>query len=335
MDRNRAIYPTERPQLTIRDDLGGMLQFVQHFDLIPTNALYAWFPSKTYTQKVLTDLMRGHYLGLPLGDGEYGLSDDAREYAKKRNVFYPIAIWPRGEALLANRGLWVARRRQSDGFDHKMNRCTWEFSGRFAARAHGLTVGTEADVLRHPDCPWKPSKGDEHAHHLRMPGFPYHLVPDIFIARFQGAKLFNAHVEIDNGTETQSGKGTTLEAKLDFYIPYIERGIFHSRYGLPNITVLFIFTRPGRMEKFRRLVEEKCNGKKAVVRRIAWACVPSFREEYPTKWDFALAADYERVGDKPLNILETIRDTRAEGREGLRAGHGEEEDRSRNPLASR
>lgn len=328
MGRHRAIYPTEPTYTTD----GNPRELEVLCALRDVDALLSyWLHKDTYSLKVITNLMRGHYIGIIQGD-DHGLSREARLYAKQRNVFYPLTLWDAGEKLLKKRGMWRERRRQSDPFDHKIDRCAVERSLQVGAAEAVATYGFFEDIIAHPSCPWKATKDDKHPHHILFPKDEY-IVPD-FSFKVEKDNNFFAHCEVDTGTETLEGKGTTIEAKVRYYARYIHLRMFAKRYGLPKITILFYFTKASRKDAFLRIVKRVCaEFEPGLDQRFAAMVIENFRDlkivnvngenkpvyDYPPATGFAFTDDYERVGGT-LNIAtiigasngrtETLSDTR-------------------------
>ncbi len=331
--RHSAIHPAELPtqRLSGTDKELEILDLLQRFDVLPSHYIQAWLGNTYSTRFYLTQLMEGHYAHLLRGKGvdcptcgrRHPFSEDAWDYTKRRNVHYPLALWSRGEALLAKCGMWVDRPRDSDPFDHKMFRCVVQFSFAFGARELGITYGTLDDVLKHPSCHWKPTAKDTDPRHIPVKNMSA-LVPDDFV-KLQGESAFFAHIEIDNGTETQSGHGTTIEDKVERFAAYIEHRDFMHRYGLPKIAVLFFFNQEGRLKTFLDVVKKVCR-KQDVAQRFAGMYVPNFRKSFPPPTGWALGT-YQRVGE-PLNIMEIV-NAKREGKEGGRPSENNQRGGSR------
>ena len=313
MERHRAIYPTERPTL----DLSGtgteleILDLLQRFDVLPSHYIYAWVGRAPVTRWRLTRLMRGHYIGLLQGKDKFGLSEDARLYARLRNVHYPLSIWPRGKALLAKRGLWIERERAGDQFDHKMFRSIVDWSFAFAAKQKRLTYETLGDIRMPPV---------EKPTHIPVPAMS-DLVPDSFV-KLEGKSNFFAHIEIDNNTETQfAAAENSIQGKVKRYAEYVRRRAFVTRYDLPKVTILFFFNKTGRVKTFLDVVK-KTVPERDVQQRFAALYVPDFRESFPPPTGWALQP-YERVGE-PLNILEIVNAERKSAKNLRASGHHQE-----------
>ena len=334
MERKSAIHPSQRSTYRIVGTPRELeiLDLLQRFDVLPSHYVKAWVGKESATADRLTRLLQGNYINILEGKGvwcqvcqrEHPFSEDAWDFARLRNVYYPLSIWPKGKALLAKRGLWVERKRQSDEFDHKMFRSIVDWSFAYGAREIGAAYETLTGIL--PRAPWRATKEDPDPSHIKVHNMS-DLVPDSFV-KIEDPQAFFAHIEIDNNTETQYGKGAenTIQGKVKRYAQYLRERGFNKRYGLPKITILFFFNRKGRVQTFLDVVRDTVK-EPDVRQRFAAMYVPDFRDSFPPPTGFALTNNYERMGE-PLNILEIVNGKR-ESSQNLRASRDHQEGRSR------
>ena len=280
----------------------AVLEFVDKFDALFSHQIYAWFGHHEATRKHLRELTRLGYIGLVD-------SERAVEFAKSLPPTYtPYAVKDHGKTLLGENA--SKRVRFSDPFAHKMHRCSVEFSGAIGARQHGIEFLTLEDVLR------EYPRDISNPHHL----IENYLKPDIPIFGFKGKKTFYAHGEIDTGSEQQNegkGRGESIEEKLHKYNDYFLRRGYFERYGVRGMSLLFWFTKPGRVPEFENLIRTHVDPE--VWPYIGWQIIPDFasfrevteegktflRRNYPPATGFALTDDYETLAGS-LNIMELV-----------------------------
>jgi hypothetical protein len=106
-------------------------------------------------------------------------------------------------------------------------------------------------------------------------------------------------VEADNGTETiyptrpREYKGNSIYAKFEAYLAFIESKSFHTRYGLPNYYVLFVFTSQQRLANAMTLLGSMCNGSRFILFQES-------KQDAPPGYVFTTPC--ERVGFDPLQL---------------------------------
>ena len=295
-----------------------LLDFLQRYDCLPSHYIRNALGSAPYTRAVISRLAAGHYLGLPLGRGGTSVSSEALAFARQHNVFFPLAVWPRGEALLRKHGKYLGRAKDGDHFDHKVARSTVEFSFDMAPRVfNGLRTKSQEDILAHPDCPAQ-TREDPKPQSFTL-GNGKRVIPDgpLRGLEYEGASLFY-FVEIDNGTEplNSDAERQSIKRKVENYEEFFRRRMFHSRYGLKNMTVFFVFNDAHRLEASLDIVARKCSP--AVAQRFAMKSISNFRKAYPPATAHMVAYPWRRVGES-LDILQTLTAT-AESKHGRKVG---------------
>ncbi|MBN8965819.1 MAG: hypothetical protein J0H89_10680 [Rhizobiales bacterium] len=338
MKRNSPLKTSERSYDSTGDGRDiDLLEKLATFD-----ALFSYQLRETrYDDAVITRLIKGHYIGLVRDKNEPDkISKDAYDFARRKNVYLPLMVWPRGEALLATKGRWPNRHKQADRFDHRMYRVSNEFSLWTGAKAHGLTFDFIGGVLADDRCPPATRNADD-AH--RIPLGNENIVPDTPIIRVRGAKTFCAHIEHDMGTERMfSAHQDSIESKVRRYVRYLAARGFRDRYALPNVTILFFFNQLSRHKTFPDLVKH-VTGDPEIQQRFASMFQtdhnalrideidgqPKTVRLFPPATGYALENDYQRVAE-PLNILTATTgasDGRAQTPAGVRPPHSAQGDR--------
>lgn len=325
MERHSAIFPTDRPQITVSGSEAelALLDLAQQHDVLPSLYFYEHSNNYEWTRQVVRRLVRGHYLGLPLGKEEYGLSRDARLYAKAKNVYLPLSIWPRGEALLADRGLWLGRDRDSDLFDHKMTRSLIAYSLWSAPRPYDIELRTLADILADERCP-EATRSAKKPEQITFSQFD-RLIPDAPLFGYARKQpngktryVYFHGFEADRNTEQYS----TIAHKIKQYGRYLREGRFKTHYGLANITILFVTITASRGDGILKLIKEVAPD---LSQHFAVKVIPDFRKAYPPATAHLLTEPWSRVG-QPLDILELLGvPNDRQSRTHLRAGDGEKE----------
>jgi hypothetical protein len=305
MERHSAIYPTDRPTLTLRGTALELdfLELAQRHPTLLSSYFYQHFGKYEYSRKLLRRLFQAHAAGLPLGHEEYGLSRDARLYAKQGNVFYPVQVWPAGKLLLAKDGRWPDRPTViSNEFDHNVLCALISYSFESAPRPAGIILRTQADILADERCP-------ESTRKLERPERVEFAKKDVIIPDRQlfgyrstaNGKTINFHgFEADRNTETYA----TIKHKLRQYTRYLKDGWFNRLYGLTNApTIPFVTINRARANGILNLIKEEVPEK--LQDRFAVKVIADFRHKLPPATAHMLMEPWERVG-KPLNIPELL-----------------------------
>lgn len=299
-----------------------LLDRLQRYDIVSSS--YLTRGMGFYGPTVLTRLYKAQAAGVP----EY-----SRDWAIKRNVDYPVAIFPIGQRLLALNGRWIGRAQGSDDFPHKYYRSTIEYLFDYAAEVTpGLTAKTLQDVLDHPDCPegeTKEEKAHPHRLYLRIYNAKKHelyAAPDSFRGfNYQGLADTYFFIEADRDTEpeTTTQLRQSLRQKIDNYDIFFERGGLTERYGLRQATVLWVTTSETRAKALLRQFKASKYPK-----RHAVSVLPDFTKELPPPSDDMITREWTRAKGGPLVILKTLKETaerkrrvrREESSAGERAG---------------
>lgn len=107
-------------------------------------------------------------------------------------------------------------------------------------------------------------------------------------------------VEADNGTETikpskpSEYTGNSIYAKFEAYLDFIESKGFHARYGLPNYSVLFVFTNRHRLDNAKNvLASMRPGGSRNILFQLS---NPNAQPGY------IFTTPCERVGYDPLKL---------------------------------
>lgn len=297
-----------------------LLDRLQRYDVLCSKHLI--YDMGAYGTDVLTRLYEAQAAGIP----EY-----SRDWAIKRNVHYPVTVFPIGRRLLVLNGRWIGRAHSPDEFPHKYYRSTIEFLFDYGAQANGLTVKTLADVLAHEDCP-PATQEDDFPHRLPLgiknsKGKEMYVVPDSF--RGCSIPLADTYffIEADRDTEpyTSTNARQSIRQKLDHYDIVFDKGVVKSRYGFNQATVLWVTTDEtranGLLKQFKRSKYPK---------RHAVQVVPDFTEEIPPLTDTLVSQPWRRAEGGPFDILKVLRETAArkhgqtrEGRSGSGAIEGD------------
>jgi hypothetical protein len=297
-----------------------LLDRLQRYDIVSSS--YLTHGMGLYGAKLLTRLYKAQAAGIP----DYG-----SPWAIKRNVEYPVTIFPIGQRLLALSGRWINRARGTDEFPHKYYRPTIEYLFDYAAEATpGLTVKVLQDVLDHDDCPEGETE-EEKAHrlYLRMYNAKKHelyAAPDSFRGfNYQGLADTYFFIEADRDTEpeTTTQLRQSLRQKIDNYDAFFERGGLKERYGLQQATVLWVTTNDTRAKALLRQFKASKYPK-----RHAVSVLPDFTEELPIPSDDMITREWARAEGGPLVILKTLKET-AERKRHVRREKSRESERAR------
>src|SRR4051794_6537137 len=118
MQRHSALHLPETPILTIAEPTERQLQALhrlQRYDVLTSQHLFHGIAD---WQRVYKDLLKAQAIGIP---------SYFHEYARRKNVNYPLELFPIGARLLARAGKWIARDRGDDHAAHKLYRSTTNF----------------------------------------------------------------------------------------------------------------------------------------------------------------------------------------------------------------
>ncbi|MFN3658188.1 MAG: hypothetical protein ACK4UO_13105 [Pseudolabrys sp.] len=310
--RHSTVNPSDQPTYHTDGTKAELevLDLLQRYDCLPSHYIRIATGSELYTRAVISRLAAGHYIGLPLGRGGRGISKEAREFARKHTVFFPLAIWSRGEALLRKHGKFLERAKDGDHFDHKVARSVVDFSFDFAPRVfNGLRIKPQHEIIAHPDCAAEVRTDPKPQSFKLSDG--RRVVPDGPLRGLEytyGTKTANLFyfLEVDNGTEPGESKDTerqSINRKVENYREFFHRKIFNTRYGLPNMTVFFVFNDARRVETALDIVARKCSP--AIAQRFAMKSISNFRTAYPPATAHMVAEPWRRVGES-LDIMQTL-----------------------------
>lgn len=316
--RHSAIHPTKRPTLDINGSAAelALLDFYQRYDILPSHYAQAYFFNVPYIRKLHTRLMRGHYIGIP---------ESAIDHARKRNVFYPLELRPRGEALLKEKGRWLGRTKGNDALPHRIFRSQVQFSFDYAEKTiRGLRIKRLAEILADERCPEATRTATDPS---RFRVGHSTVVPDapIFGLEWNGSAVMFLHgFEVDDGTETgerviSENKKKTIAEMFAAYAEYLERDGPYERYGISRISIPVITTSKRRMENFidilKRTVEPRFHD------RFLFKYAPHYRDGYLPATAHIVTEPWARAGE-PLDMLFTLKAT-AERRSHGPAREGE------------
>jgi hypothetical protein len=307
----------EAPVLTLTGTEAELklLDRLQRYDII--SSVYLTHGMGYFGAKLLTRIYKSQAAGV----AEY-----ASPWAIKRNVNYPVTIFPIGQRLLALNGRWINRARGTDDFPHKYYRSTIEYLFDYAAEVTpGLTAKTLQDVLDHPNCPegeTRQEKDFPHRLYLRMYNAKKHelyAAPDSFRGfNYRGLADTYFFIEADRDTEplTTDTVRQSIRQKIDNYDAFFERGGLKERYGLEQATVLWVTTNEARARALLRQFKAS-----KFPKRHAVAVFPDFTQELPPPSDAMITQEWARAVGGPLVILDTLKAT-AERKRHVRRKEG-------------
>lgn len=236
-------------------DTGGtaseieILKLLARYDLLPSAYIYEAIGNYFYTRTQLTNLRKGHYIGLP------DLPRDEKLAYIPRHSFYVYELKPRGRALLARHGDIVIQG-GNDHYKHRLLRSQIEF---LLDRAP-LDVKRSEHILSHPNCPVATRDAP---YPFRIPLKPT-LEPDITRAFGNGDRYVFLHIEVDRGTEPliSANARQSIRSKVERYVEYMNTGFYKDHFGfIVPPSVLFITTRQNTEQLLQALKE--FSGKRA------------------------------------------------------------------------
>lgn len=307
--RHSAFHLPETPVLDIGEPTERELQALdrlQRYDCLTSLHLFDGIGDKG---RVYKDLLKAQAIGIP----EY-----FRDYARRKNVYYPLELFPIGAKALARAGRWIGRDRGPDHPAHKIYRSTIEFFFDEAAKPHSLSVKTLEDWLDDDRCP-AIKEGTEHKLPLSqdMKGRWHYLVPDFL----RGLHLdlgdvdatMNFYGEADRATEPGRTEEVrqTLRIKLAQYDEHFAKGGPEKRYGFKSVTVLWLTTTETNKKKLLGHIKQSKNPQRHAVKVF-----PDYKE-FPPLTDMMVSQPWERAEGGPLDILKTLRETAERKRNGL------------------
>lgn len=286
--RFSAFCPGDKPLLTLAPDSRvhlAILNAMQDYDILPSSYIKTLFPSGAYIRQKLTELQKGHYIGVP----------HSWSHPDKRYRVRPLEVWPRGFRYLGERH--KRRTLGNDHINHKYLRSVIEF---FRNRLPGTVT----------PLPIEPIALDGKT-----------LVPDnawtIQYSDIETATMYFLE-EDDTGTERLRGHEGFEDHKKSLrtmflnYVRYFEDRLYESRF--PTVSVLIHTTKHDRAhhtipDLIREVVPERWQP------RFAVRAIPDFIEEprlLPDPTENVLAADYIRLRNGEIerfNIVETLKAT--------------------------
>ena len=231
------------------------------------------------------------------------LPEQLRTRNLRENLYYQLA--PRGVEWLNANGHHADQPRRVYNLGH-----TGLVSHIMASIAAGIGQQSQSrfvswdEIQTHPKFPAetriaKDNTAIPHANgHIRPDTHPFGIeLPE------DGKKKYRfVVVEADNGTETiyptkpREYKGNSIYAKFEAYLEFIEGKSFHTRYGLPNYYVLFVFTSQTRLANAMTLLGSMCSGSKFILFQES-------KQDAPPGYVFTTPC--ERVGFDPLYLNQT------------------------------
>jgi hypothetical protein len=233
MDRHSAYKngpPTYKTVGTPREL--SILRLYAQYDLLPSDYIYHALGNYQATRKALTQLAKGHYIGLPKFDDP----DETLAFIP-RNRNYVFELKTRGKTLLRRHDIDL-KAGMSDHFKHKLLRSKIEF----LLERVPLTVISPEAILNHPLCPAETRNAKEP---FLIPPKP-HLEPDITRGfGLDGTYIF-LHIEVDRGNEPAESfkKRQSFRSKVERYRQYFEERAYKTHFGFAVApSILFMTTR--------------------------------------------------------------------------------------------
>jgi hypothetical protein len=281
----------------------AVLDLLQQYDCLPSNYIKAavFREAPGYCKDVLRLLKQERYIGIP---------DEAKHHEKVLSRPEIYELLPKGKLLLLTHGRHQPRTRPS-GFRHQFLASLIKFSLDIAPNEYpDLKLMTERDMLAHEKCPQATAREANPSH---IPLGNFIVKPDAPIFGYQyraKAHMYFHGFEIDRGTEPLrpgSYQRQSIQGKVRHYRDYIARGLYRSRYGLSQITILFVTTKPQRLTGMLDVVREECAPE--IARRFAFKSIPDWHQSFPPPTGHMVSEPWARVGASPLNILETLKET--------------------------
>jgi hypothetical protein len=248
--RHSAFHLPKQPILKLAGTESELkvLDRLQRYDVL--SSVYATAGMAEYFRRtLLTRLIKAQAIRIP---------SMAKDYARRRNVYYPVEITPHGETVLAVNNRWAGRERGDDHFEHKYYRSMAEFLFDYAAElAPGLRAKSLDDLLADPRCPAS-TREDPHPDHLPLSERQF-IIPDFYRAyEYRGLATMHFHIEVDRNTEplTTTADRKNIFDKIAHYDRYFDQGGPTDRYGITQATVLWITTEAARKDAILRLLEK-------------------------------------------------------------------------------
>jgi hypothetical protein len=226
-----------------------ILKLLARYDLLPSSFIFHALGNYQATRKALTNLARGHYIGLP------DLPREEKLAYIPRNAFYVYELKTRGRVLLAKQGSIVTQG-GNDHYKHRLLRSEIEYLLDHAP----LSVKGVADILSHRACP---TATRDAPFPFRIPLKPT-LEPDITRGFGDGESFIFLHIEVDRGTEPliSTNARQSIKSKVERYVEYMNTGYYQTHFGfVVPPSVLFITTRQNTEQLVEALKE--FSGKRA------------------------------------------------------------------------
>jgi hypothetical protein len=208
-----------------------ILKLLARYDLLPSSYVYHALGKWQSMRDYLTNLRRGHYIGLP------DLPRDEKLAYIPRNSHYVYELKTRGRVLLAKHGSIVTQG-GNDHYKHRLLRSQIEYLLDHAP----LQVKGVNDILSHRACP---EATRDAPFPFRIPMKPT-LEPDITRGFGDGESFIFLHIEVDRGTEPVLSQNMrqSIRSKIERYVDYMQTGFYEAHFGFTvPPSVLFITTR--------------------------------------------------------------------------------------------
>lgn len=308
--RHSALHLPETPILTISEPTERQLQALdrlQRYDTLTSPHLFYGIGD---WQRVYKDLLKAQAIGIPAY---------FYDYARRKNVYYPLELRPIGRKLLAKAGKWIARDRLDDHAAHKLYRSTTDFFfDQLPQFVEGLSVRQLEDALEDDRCPQNTrDEYDEGTAH-KIPIYRdakkrwHYLVPDSFksLRLDIGGTDATAHFHIENDRDTEpltsAEARQSIAQKMRHYDQYFETNGPAERYGIKKgLSVLWLTTDEARAKAILRQAAKTKYPKLHAVKVF-----PDFKD-FPPLTDIMVSQPWERAEGGPLDILKTLRETAA------------------------
>lgn len=303
--RRSAFYLPKVPTVDLGEGTSRELQALerlQRYDVLSTRHLFHGIPD---TNRIRTRLIHAQAIGVP---GFF------RDYAARKNVYYPVELKPIGAKLLAKAGMWIGRDRGDDHPAHKFYRSTTDYFMDYAAEVTpNLSVSTLDDWLDDPRCPPETVADEKNAH--RLPLYQdkaenwYYAVPDSFrsyrLDLGDVDAVMNFYKEDDRNTEpsTSEKMRQAIGTKMKKYDQHFEDGGPMARYGRRTVSVLWLTTTEARA---KLILKQAAKAKYPHLHAVK--VFPDYKE-FPPLSDTMVSEPWERAVGGPLDILKTLRDT--------------------------
>src|SRR3984957_13591180 len=182
------------------------------------------------------------------------LPEQLRTRSLRENLYYQLA--PRGGEWLNANGQHAEQPRRVYNLGHTglVSHIMASITAGIAQQAGTRLISWE-EMQTHPKFPKETVAAKDNT---AIPHGKEHIRPDthpfgIELSEGDKKKYRFLVIEADNGTETIKPSkpaeytGNSIYAKFEAYLDFIESKGFHTRYGLPNYFVLFVFTNGNRL----------------------------------------------------------------------------------------